>query len=235
MKLTDKAIVLSRLPYSETSLIVNLFTLESGLQTFLFQGAKKKKGLILFPLELTEITYYKRNDSSLLKLTEMQSLEPLHHLLDNPLKSSIAFFVSELMMICLRDNHQDTKLFQFLSEEIHWLNASGELSNYLVWFLARVTKLEGFQPEVQTTNPKYFELQEGKFTNTLPFLPSYLEEPWLHWLTDSLQSDKLDFLALSIPREERIKLIDAWLEYYQFHVSGMRKMKSLEVIRTIFS
>lgn len=235
MKITDKAIVLSRLPYSETSLIVNLFTLESGLQTFLFQGAKKKKGLILFPLELVEITYYKRNDSSLLKLTEMQPLEPLHQLLADPLKSSIAFFVSELMLICLRDNHQDKKLFQFLSAEVHWLNASEELSNYLVWFLAQVSKLEGFQPEVQNNNPKYFELQEGKFTNELPFLPSYLEESWLHWLTDSLEYQKMDFLALSIPKEERVKLIDAWLEYYQFHVSGMRKMKSLEIIRTVFN
>lgn len=235
MKITDKAIVLSRLSYSESSLIVNLFTLESGLQTFLFQGAKKKKGLILFPLELVEIVYYKRNDSSLMKLTEMQALEPLHHLLDDPLKSSIAFFISELMMNCLRDNHQDKRLFQFLSEEIHWLNLSEELSNYLVWFLAQISKLEGFQPEVQHENPRYFELQEGKFTNELPFLPSYLEESWLHWLTDSLRLEKTAFLAVSIPKEERVKLIDAWLEYYQFHVSGMRKMKSLEVIRTVFS
>lgn len=235
MKITDKAIVLSRLSYSESSLIVNLFTLESGLQTFLFQGAKKKKGLILFPLELVEITYYKRNDSSLMKLTEMQGLEPLHDLVGNPLKSSIAFFISELMMNCLRDNHQDKRLFQFLSEEIHWLNLSGELSNYLVWFLAQISKLEGFQPEVQSQNPRYFELQEGKFTNEIPFLPSYLEESWLHWLTDSLRLEKTAFLALSIPKEERVKLIDAWLEYYGFHVSGMRKMKSLEVIRTVFS
>ncbi|MNU80226.1 DNA repair protein RecO [compost metagenome] len=235
MKITDKAIILSRLSYSESSLIVNLFTLEAGLQTFLFQGAKKKKGLILFPLELVEITYYKRNDSSLMKLTEMQALEPLHHLLDNPLKSSIAFFISELMMSCLRDNHQDKRLFQFLSEEIHWLNLSGELSNYLIWFLAQISKLEGFQPEIQHENPRYFELQEGKFTNELPFLPSYLEESWLHWLTDSLRLEKMDFLSVSIPKEERVKLIDAWLEYYQFHVSGMRKMKSLEVIRTVFS
>lgn len=235
MKITDKAIVLSRLSYSESSLIVNLFTLESGLQTFLFQGAKKKKGLILFPLELVEITYYKRNDSSLMKLTEMQGLEPLHDLVGNPLKSSIAFFISELMMNCLRDNHQDKRLFQFLSEEIHWLNLSGELSNYLVWFLAQISKLEGFQPEVQSQNPRYFELQEGKFTNEIPFLPSYLEELWLHWLTDSLCLEKTAFLALSIPKEERVRLIDAWLEYYGFHVSGMRKMKSLEVIRTVFS
>lgn len=235
MKIKDKAVVLSRLPYSESSLIVNLFTLESGLQTFLFQGAKKKKGLILFPLELVEITYYKRNDSSLLKLSEMQGLEPLHHLLGNPLKSSIAFFISELMLICLRDNHQDPKLFQFLTEEIQWLNMSEELSNYLIWFLAQVSRLEGFQPEIQTVTPRYFELQEGKFTNEVPFLPAYLEEPWLHWLTDSLRLEKNDFLALSIPKEERVKLIDAWLEYYRFHVSGMRKMKSLEVIRTVFS
>jgi DNA repair protein RecO (recombination protein O) len=235
MKITDKAIVLSRLPYSESSLIVKLFTLESGLQTYLFQGARKKKGIILFPLELVEITSYKRNDSSLMKLTELQSLEPLHHLLDNPLKSSVAFFISELLTVYLRESHQDKYLFQFLREEIHWLNASEELSNYLVWFLAQFSKLEGFQPEVRSNHPRYFELQEGKFTDELPFLPAYLEEPWLHWLTDSLQYEKTDFLALSIPKEERVKLIDAWLEYYRFHVSGMRTLKSLEVIRTVFS
>lgn len=235
MKITDKAIVLSRLPYSESSLIVKLFTLESGLQTYLFQGARKKKGIILFPLELVEITSYKRNDSSLMKLTELQSLEPLHHLLDNPLKSSVAFFISELLTVYLRESHQDKYLFQFLREEIYWLNASEELSNYLVWFLAQFSKLEGFQPEVRSNHPRYFELQEGKFTDELPFLPAYLEEPWLHWLTDSLQYEKTDFLALSIPKEERVKLIDAWLEYYRFHVSGMRTLKSLEVIRTVFS
>lgn len=235
MKIKDKAVVLSRLPYSESSLIVNLFTFESGLQTFLFQGAKKKKGLILFPLELVEITYYKRNEGSLMKLTEMQGLEPLHHLLDNPLKSSIAFFIAELMTICLRDNHQDQKLFQFLNDEIQWLNWSEELTNYLIWFLAQFSILEGFQPEILSSNPKYFELQEGKFTNELPYLPAYLEESWLHWLTDSLRVEKVDFLALSIPKDERVKLIDAWLEYYRFHVSGMRKMKSLEVIRTVFN
>ena len=71
MKFQDRGIVLSRSAYSETSLIVTLFTESFGVQTFLFQGAKKKKGLVLFPLATVDITYYRRSDSQMGKLTEI--------------------------------------------------------------------------------------------------------------------------------------------------------------------
>ena len=68
MKSTDKAILLNRINYSESSLIITYYTLNNGIQKFLFQGGKKKANN-LFPLSISEITYYNRPDSSLGKVT----------------------------------------------------------------------------------------------------------------------------------------------------------------------
>lgn len=234
MKQTDLAVVLSRISYSENSIIVKVFTKESGLQSFLVQGAKKKKGVHFFPLELMEIEFFKRNENQLGKLTSIESTNSLLEIISNPLKSSIAFFVAEVLSKMLRENHPDKKLFHFLQEEITWLNHSEEMGNYLIWFLAQLTIIEGFQPEIYDMNPRYFELQDGKFCNSLPFNPAYLEESWLHWLTDSLTEEKLIFLSTPIPKEERQLALDAWIHYFEFHVTGFKNIKSLEIIRTVF-
>lgn len=234
MKQTEEGIVLSRKAYSESSIILHVFTRHSGQQHFIYQGFKKKKGQMLFPLAWIRFSFYRRNDSTLGKISETEQVIPLINLVSNPIKSSLAFFIAEMLENMTQINHQDERLYQFITEEIQWLNQTEEWSNYLVWFLAALTRIEGFQPEIKSDTPNYFDLQEGVFTNETPLLPAYLEDPWLHWMVDSLQRDKADFLAFSIPKEERIQLVDAWIQYYEFHVSGMKRLKTLEIIRTVF-
>ena len=64
MKQAEKGIVLSRTSYSESSLILKIITEHSGLQSFIFQGAKKKR-VPFFPLQLIEFEAYKRADSQI--------------------------------------------------------------------------------------------------------------------------------------------------------------------------
>jgi DNA repair protein RecO (recombination protein O) len=76
MKKTDSGILLKRIPYSETSLVLTIFTLLEGKKSFLFQGAKKKKGNVLLPLSPIELTYFQRDDSQLAKIYETHSVSP---------------------------------------------------------------------------------------------------------------------------------------------------------------
>lgn len=233
MKLSEEGIVLSRRSFSESSIILHVFSKNHGQQHLIFQGYKKK-GQAIFPLAWVQYSYYQRNDSSLAKFTEFEYVTPLHEIVNNPLKSSLAFFIAELLEVLTQVNHEDVKLYEFITQEISWLNQTDELSNYLIWFLAKLTQIEGFQPEIKANNPAYFDLQEGVFANESPLLPAYLQETWLHWLVDALQLDKNTFLAFAIPKEERLHLVNAWLNYYDFHVSKMRQLKSLQIIRTVF-
>ena len=51
---TTTGIVLQKIDYSETSLIVKVLTAEFGLKSFIYQGAKrsKKKGQLVSPLSV---------------------------------------------------------------------------------------------------------------------------------------------------------------------------------------
>ena len=64
MKQTARGILIHRQAQSETSLMVTLLTEKEGLVTYLFQGAKKKRGLVLFPLAPVEFSFYRRTDSA---------------------------------------------------------------------------------------------------------------------------------------------------------------------------
>ncbi len=126
MKESDNAIFLHRINYSETSLIATFYTQTHGIQKFMFQGGKKK-GTSLFPLSLCEITYYKRPDSELGKLTEARPSDMLIELFSNPMKATLAFFMADVIKQCLQTDQADPQLFHFLTRSIHALDAADDL------------------------------------------------------------------------------------------------------------
>lgn len=234
MKFQDRGIVLSRSAYSETSLIVTLFTETYGVQTFLFQGAKKKKGLVLFPLATVDITFYRRSDSQLGKITEIVLAESLNELPFDPVKSSMCFFIVELLQKTQQQGNKETALFYFVWKEAVWLNHTSELTNYPLWFLGAYTRFCGITPAVEQVKPSVFDIKEGKLTTIRPNHLSYIEDQTIHWFEPLLQDEKIIFLSLSIPKNDRSVLLTHWLTYYAAHLNGMRSLKSIEIIRTIF-
>jgi recombinational DNA repair protein (RecF pathway) len=73
MKATEEGILLHRISYSESSLVATFLTKNDGIKKFLFKGGKKKSPQ-LFPLSISELTFYGRKESELLNLT---SLDPI--------------------------------------------------------------------------------------------------------------------------------------------------------------
>ena len=220
MKQSIRGVVLGRTAYSETSFIVTLLTADSGLQTYLFQGARKKKGVVLFPLAPVECEIYQRSDSSM-------DL-PFH-----PVKSSIAFFLAEIIQNTVQKGHPEPGLLEFLWAEIAFLEHSEELANYILWYLAAYTKFMGITPSVETAEPRVFDVLGGKLQDLRPAHPAYYEGEDLHWLETFLLADKSLALAAKIPTAARARLLDIWLSYYGQHLQGLNQLKSLDVIRTV--
>ena len=89
-----EGIVLQKVDYSETSLIVKVLTAEEGVLSFIYQGAKrkKKKGNLISPLAIINISYFNRADSAMGKITSVEPAVVYKDLAFNPYKSSILFF-----------------------------------------------------------------------------------------------------------------------------------------------
>ncbi|TXI85265.1 MAG: DNA repair protein RecO [Crocinitomicaceae bacterium] len=235
MKTTERGIILSRIPYSETSTIIRCFTLNHGLKSFLFQGAKKKNGHILMAMAPIEFTYYQRSDSQLGKMTEAQLYLSLQDLRFHPIKSVLLFFMAEMLLHTLHEDAKDEPLFQFVQDELMWLDESSEFTNYPIYWLLELTQHLGFYPYVVDEQGAYFDLEDGQFVQHSPYNHTSQKSETVNLLRELIGHSKNELLAWNISKSDRKKLTQLLFEYYQFHIPNFKELKSIEIIESIWS
>ena len=171
-----EGIVLRKTDYSETSLIIKFLTAE-GVQSFIFQGAKRKgkKGNLISPLAVLSIEYYKRDDSSLGKISKIEPAEIFKEIPFDPYKSSIIFFMNEVLNKTLKEKDVDHDLYTFLRSILQILDLSESTANFPIKFLYQLTKYLGFYPQVDEFG-SYLDLQEGRYVKYEPNHPFYLSK-----------------------------------------------------------
>jgi DNA repair protein RecO (recombination protein O) len=235
MKRVQTGVLLKKINYSETSLILHFYTLEEGFKPFLFQGGKKKKGNILHPLSIVEIESYQRPDSELGKISSISPQPVLQSIPVHPIKGGLAFFLTELIAQCLKSSDSDQRMFHFLIDEIKWLDGAEEIANYPIWFLLKFADLLGFSPYILEENTIYFDLEEGELTRFEPKGHVFVQDETISVLEELLGKQKLEFLKLKIHKSIRKQLISNLIDYYKQHISNFKTPKSLEVMQTVFN
>lgn len=164
MKQTDTGIILHKINYSESSLILTLYTRNHGLQRYIFQGGKKKHAAV-FPMSHVEFTYYSRPDSELGKMTEASSTGISVEIPFHPLRSSIAFFLADVLRQCLKTEQKDVSLFEFLEKRIELLNREEQLGSFPHETLTQLTHHLGLMPNVNQEITFYY--RKGLFQNIM--------------------------------------------------------------------
>lgn len=225
MKQTDYGIFLHRIPYSESSLIVSFYTLEGGIQKFIFQGAKKKNAL-LFPLNICELTFYRRQDSELGKLTHSQPAHALDGIFSNPLKGTIAFFMADVLKQTLRTNQAEPEVYAFLEQKILELNETTDVKLFPLRFLAAYTEWIGIAPHIED-GAKYFSLAEGEFHSD--FRPGELG------IEGELSQALYELFEGQAEIRQRKALLNTLLEYYRMHTPGFNVQQSLEIVTAVLN
>ena len=139
----SRAIVLNKTNYSETSLIIKIYTEQEGLLSFIVKGIRGKKGKLRMAqfqaLNLIEIDYKKSGKSDLRYLLDLKINEPFSDLLFDPIKRAVALFMAELIQNSIKEEEQNQALFQFLHQSIHWLDLRAsvlETSMFIGQFLS---------------------------------------------------------------------------------------------------
>ncbi len=156
MIVPTRAIVLNHIRYNDSSLIANLYTEALGKQTIFIQGAFKKKSAVrsvLFqPLYLIETEIHYRANRQMQRISDAYIFKPLKHIPFDPVKSSIALFVAEILNKTLKEEEQNLELFKFLIHSIEMLdlNDAGTANFHLI-FLLHYTRYLGFYPDTINT------------------------------------------------------------------------------------
>lgn len=228
MKQLDEAIFIHRISYSESSLITTFFTKEHGFQKFLFKGGKKKSHQ-LFPLSVSEIEYYERRESDLWNVT---SAEPAfrQQLPFDPVKSSIAFFIADVLNMLLRGTERDDELYNFVRESILNLEKTEEVALFPSKFMIGLTKYLGVQPLIEDSNKNWIDLKAGTIGGFRELDSHSVEGPVVEALKSILENNSLNS---TLVKQERQQLLRTMIDYYKIHVPGFKEPGTYDIIREI--
>lgn len=234
MKKTDTGFLLKRIPYSETSLVLTIFTLSEGKKSFLFQGAKKKKGNVLMPLSPIELTYFQRDDSQLAKISETQLLHTFESVPFHPIKSTIVFFEVEVLQSILHEGVKDEQLFRFIESELCWLDNPVSLTNYPIYWMLELTKYLGFFPLKPDNKTPFLDLENGLFLGSAPLHTNYKNGIEVEWLSEFVNLSKEEILAIDLPKKHRKNCLSILIEFYKFHIPNFNLKDSIAIIESIW-
>lgn len=237
MVVTTKAIVLSSIKYSDYDIIVKCYT-ELGIKSYLVKRIfKKRKGKIspayFQPLTLLEITANYKPNKTMHFIKEVTINYSYTTIPIDVAKQTITVFLSEVLSKSLREEEINHKLFSFLETSLIWLDTHKMLANFHLLFLIKLTKYLGFYPE-EANNTKFFDLNEGKFTNRLTSNQYITDQDLTHFKI--LLGTNFDVLnQLNFNKTIRQSLLEKIIQYFQLHLPGFNKPKSLEVLKSVFN
>ncbi len=238
MRVTTRAIVLSSIKYGDTSLIVKMFTESDGLRTYLLKGIlNSKKGRLKMayfqPLTQLEIVAVHRNKGSLERLQEVRVTYPYESLHTDVVKNSLAFFLAEMMGNSIQEEDRNEGLFHFLEAAFQWVDHNRQIANFHLYFLLEVTKYLGFYPDVSPPRNEYFDLQAGQFTSRPSLNPVISGDELI--LFEALLGTNFDAIhRIRISKNERQALLQKIVLYFELHLHGFKKPKSLEILNEVF-
>jgi DNA repair protein RecO (recombination protein O) len=234
-------IVLHTIKYGETSVIARVYTELFGLQSYLVKGARNRKGgnkmSLLAPLTILEMEVYRKETAQLHHIREMRMIYPFSTLPFDVIKSSIAMFINEVIFRSVREEEPNRPLYSFLESSIRWFDlVPNHYSDFHLWFMLHFCSYLGFTPSNNYSNSRaIFNLREGIFQSTLPEHADYLIEP-LSSTLNQLSGSKLEDLSThQLTAQIRHALLPRLVDFYRFHIQGMKEINSLEVLREVFS
>ena len=166
----------------------------------------------------------------------MRMAYPLEDLPFNPVKNSIALFLSEVLYRVLRRSEADGDLYAFLERSVLTLDGGkGRMSGFHLLFLLRLTRYLGCEPNCEEGTQGYFDLLDGVFRVRRPAHVHYLLPEQAQDLLALLRADfgTADSLP-AWPRSRRNALLESLLEYYRLHVPDFNGVQSLEVLQSLF-
>lgn|SRR5690606_16311626 len=226
--------------YSESSIVVHIYTEAFGMQAYLINGAKKPKAKIaanLFqPLHPLELVVYHKDTPGLLRIKEAHQLPILRDIPMNIQKSAIAIFLNEVLYKVLREQAGDPHLFHFVQQSILWLDGcESTLANFHIAFLVKLSRFLGFLP-LQSDSKRfpYFDLLDGVFSNNLPAHSHVLQEPHTSLLYTFLGTSFEQASTVRITHENRRYLLEKIIEFYKLHTENFGTVNSMYVLEEIF-
>ena len=216
-----RAIVLSTLRYTDTKVIVTMFTQRHGSVGFMVRMPHSRRSVmqnvLLTPLSLLEVDMDYQETARLQRLVDVRVEEPYQSLPYHPMKQTIALVLSEFLYYSLREEQANPELYAYLENSLLWLdNRRERFANFPLAFLIHLSRFLGFWPDMEEAQKV---LRQGE--DALVPLMLRMDFPTMH--------------LFRFTREQRQRLLQVLNDYYRLHVPHFPELRSMAILREVLS
>lgn len=236
-----KGIVLHQIKYSDSGIIVQLYTSIFGRQSLLVKGLRKKKSgrhnILFQPLTVLDSVIYYKEAQRIPVLQEFSVIYSPSLIYSDIRKTSMAIFLGEALNSILREEGPNNSLFTFLEESIVYFDKCPEnFANFHIAFLAGLSSYLGFEPAPRKrTEDIYFDLLNGIFVPSPPMHANYSSPDISGVLARFFSSSYDNSREINLTGALRNEILETLLKYYSTHIPGLKRIKSLEILKEVFS
>lgn len=231
-------IVFRRLPYSETSLIADIYTSEHGLMSYIISGVRKAKARtsasLLEVMTIVEMLAYHSDKKKLHRIKEIRSAYVYQSIPFEVRKGAILLFMAELCSKTIREPEKNEALFNTI---LNFLKRLDQLKNGYsdlhLEFMVNLADVLGFGPSLNySENTQGFDMLGGEFV-AIPPNSHFHYIPDAHDLACLIEKARGGDVELQLTRVSRGNLVDHLIDYYRIHVDNLREIRSHIVLREV--
>jgi len=236
---STRGIVFRQTRYSDTSLVVRIFTEELGLRSYLVKGAlrpkSKLKASLFQPLTLLELVVSDNEKGELHHIREARIAHAYFSLPGNIHKSSILLFLNELLYKSIREEATNREMFGFIFNQLLFLDQTEKVSgSYPLLFALHLSRYLGFFPQGNAGDPgAVFDLEEGCFSRSQERSEYTISGEPCKYFTKLLHLSPENHLDITLPAPVRQVLLEKILQYYSLHLPISGEFKSHTVLHEV--
>lgn len=232
-----EGIVLNSIKYGDNSIIVNILTQLLGRQAYMIKVNGKNRRSILplmQPLSIVDFEAVQNNKATIHRLAEVHIGTPLSNLHFDPIKRSIALFITELLQKSVRNDIVDDNFYLFARNSVLALDEGmGGVHNFHLYFMWKLMRLLGFEPDVSCPAQGLFDMVDGCFVNRLPIHKHILSGTDVDlWLTLS-QLTLENIATIQLNRHQRQRMITLMEQFYSLHIPSFVGLNSASVLSSL--
>lgn len=236
-----RGIILHQLKYTDSGIIVQLYTRKFGRQSFLIKGMRNKKSgkhnVMFQPMFILDLVMYYKASREIQVLKEFSVSFSPSSIYSDIKKSSVALFLGEVLSSVLKEESPHEEMFDFIEESIIYFDRSDTgYANFHIAFLSGLSSFLGFEPGPRTGEQgDFFDMLNGIFVPVPPVHGNYANKEISNILASFFMTTYDTISNISLNGKERNEVLETLIKYYSLHLPGLKKINSLAVLKEVFS
>jgi DNA repair protein RecO (recombination protein O) len=236
-----RGIVLHQIKYTDSGIVAQLYTRKFGRQSFLIRGMRNKKAgkhnIQFQPMFILDLEMQYKSSHEMQTMKESSVAFTPYNIHSDIKKSVVAIFLGEVLTSVLKEESPHEEMFDYIEEAIKYFDSrTGGYANFHISFLAGLSSYLGFEPSLKSDiENHYFDLKNGIFVPLPPVHGYYATQEVSNILAGFFSASYESCGLISLTGTLRNEVLETLVSYYSMHLPGLKKIKSLEVLKEVFS